>query len=116
MRRRSEDAEYTQNVKFKIKTILSIFPTFRHNYVKPTPIQAQAIPAVMSGRDVIGIAKTGSGKTLAFLIPMFRHVLDQPPLEEMDGPIGNFIITIFLAKSRKVRMKEEQLGSPPQGT
>jgi superfamily II DNA/RNA helicase len=42
----------------------------------------------MSGRDVIGIAKTGSGKTLAFLIPMFRHIMDQPPLEEMDGPIG----------------------------
>lgn len=46
----------------------------------------------MSGRDVIGIAKTGSGKTLAFLIPMFRHVLDQPELEEMDGPIGLFFI------------------------
>lgn len=72
--------------------------------MKPTPIQAQAIPAIMSGRvsffffhakkikDVIGIAKTGSGKTLAFLIPMFRHVLDQPPLDEMDGPICKFII------------------------
>lgn len=63
---------------------------FRYNYLKPTPIQAQAIPAILSGRDVIGIAKTGSGKTLAFLIPMFRHILDQPPLEEMDGPIGRF--------------------------
>lgn len=45
----------------------------------------------MSGRDVIGIAKTGSGKTLGFLLPMFRHILDQPPLKEMDGPIGTFI-------------------------
>ena len=61
----------------------------RHNYEKPTPIQAQAIPAVMSGKDLIGIAKTGSGKTLAFLIPMFRHIMDQPPLDEEDGPIGN---------------------------
>lgn len=59
-----------------------------YNYVKPTPIQSQAIPAIMSGRDIIGIAKTGSGKTLAFLIPMFRHILDQPELEEMDGPIA----------------------------
>lgn len=58
------------------------------NYEKPTPIQAQAIPAVMSGRDMIGIAKTGSGKTLAFLLPMLRHVLDQPALEEDDGPIA----------------------------
>ena len=60
----------------------------RSGFEKPTPIQAQAIPAIMSGRDVIGIAKTGSGKTLAFLLPMFRHVLDQPPLEDDDGPIG----------------------------
>ena len=40
------------------------------------------------GRDVIGIAQTGSGKTLAFLLPMFRHIMDQDPLEDMDGPIG----------------------------
>ncbi|XP_053610456.1 probable ATP-dependent RNA helicase DDX46 [Plodia interpunctella] len=57
-------------------------------FEKPTPIQAQAIPAIMSGRDLIGIAKTGSGKTLAFILPMFRHILDQPPLEDTDGPIS----------------------------
>ncbi|KAF7537553.1 hypothetical protein G7054_g3619 [Neopestalotiopsis clavispora] len=55
---------------------------------KPTPIQMQAFPAIMSGRDIIGIAKTGSGKTLAFLLPMFRHIKDQEPLRENDGPIG----------------------------
>lgn len=60
----------------------------RHNYEKPTPIQAQAIPAIMSGRDLIGIAKTGSGKTIAFLLPMFRHIMDQRPLEESEGPIS----------------------------
>lgn len=43
-------------------------------YDKPTSIQAQAIPAIMSGRDVISVAKTGSGKTLAFLLPMLRHI------------------------------------------
>ncbi|KAJ3290332.1 pre-mRNA processing RNA-helicase [Borealophlyctis nickersoniae] len=57
-------------------------------YEKPTPIQAQAIPAVMSGRDVIGIAKTGSGKTIAFLLPMLRHIKDQRPLEPGEGPIA----------------------------
>ena len=36
----------------------------------------------------LGIAKTGSGKTLAFVIPMLRHVLDHPPLDRDDGPIG----------------------------
>ena len=45
----------------------------------------------MKGRDTIGIAETGSGKTLAFLLPLLRHVLDQPPLEEGDGPIGLII-------------------------
>lgn len=60
----------------------------KHSYEKPTPIQAQAIPAIMSGRDLIGIAKTGSGKTIAFLLPMFRHIMDQRPLEESEGPIS----------------------------
>lgn len=43
-------------------------------YVSPTPIQDQAIPAVLSGRDVIGIANTGTGKTGAFLIPLIDKV------------------------------------------
>jgi ATP-dependent RNA helicase DDX46/PRP5 len=60
----------------------------RLNYVAPTSIQAQAIPAIMSGRDVIGVAKTGSGKTIAFLLPLFRHIKDQRPLEQMEGPIA----------------------------
>lgn len=64
----------------------------RHNYEKPTPIQAQALPIILSGRNMIGIAKTGSGKTLAFVLPMFRHIKDQPPLEGDDGPIGKKIL------------------------
>ncbi|CAL9220175.1 unnamed protein product [Arabidopsis halleri] len=58
------------------------------NYEKPMPIQAQALPVIMSGRDCIGIANTGSGKTLAFVLPMLRHIKDQPPIEAGDGPIG----------------------------
>ncbi|OPB46813.1 Pre-mRNA-processing ATP-dependent RNA helicase PRP5 [Trichoderma guizhouense] len=57
-------------------------------FEKPTPIQMQALPALMSGRDVVGVAKTGSGKTMAFLLPMFRHIKDQEPLKDTDGPIG----------------------------
>ncbi|KAJ9504527.1 hypothetical protein QJQ45_020224, partial [Haematococcus lacustris] len=55
---------------------------------QPLPIQAQALPVIMSGRDCIGIAKTGSGKTLAFVLPLLRHAKDQPPLAVGDGPIG----------------------------
>ncbi|KAJ4966268.1 hypothetical protein NE237_018117 [Protea cynaroides] len=58
------------------------------NYEKPMSIQAQALPTIMSGRDCIGIAKTGSGKTLAFVLPMLRHIKDQPPVVPGDGPIG----------------------------
>lgn len=57
-------------------------------YEKPTSIQTQAIPSIMSGRDVIGVAKTGSGKTIAFLLPMFRHIKDQRPIDQLDGPVG----------------------------
>lgn len=60
----------------------------RLGYDKPTSIQSQAIPAIMAGRDVIGVAKTGSGKTVAFLLPMFRHIKDQRPLDTLDGPVG----------------------------
>ncbi|OAA66728.1 dead deah box RNA helicase [Niveomyces insectorum RCEF 264] len=60
----------------------------RLGYEKPTPIQMQALPVIMSGRDVIGVAKTGSGKTMAFLVPMFRHILDQERVRESEGPIG----------------------------
>lgn len=57
-------------------------------YEKPTPIQMQALPVIMSGRDVIGVAKTGSGKTMAFLLPMLRHIKDQDPVTGDDGPIA----------------------------
>lgn len=67
-------------------TILNIIDNL--GFKEPFPIQATAIPCIMSGRNVIGIAKTGSGKTFAFLYPLLRHVLDQPPLKPGDGPIG----------------------------
>lgn len=44
-------------------------------YTTPTPIQDQAIPSVLEGRDLIGIANTGTGKTAAFLIPLINKVL-----------------------------------------
>lgn len=63
----------------------------RANYESPTPIQAQAIPCIMSGRDVIGVAKTGSGKTLAFVLPVLRHVALQERPSAGEGPIALLI-------------------------
>ncbi|KAG2501579.1 hypothetical protein HYH03_000084 [Edaphochlamys debaryana] len=60
----------------------------KRGFDRPLPIQAQALPIIMSGRDCIGIAKTGSGKTGAFVLPMMRHVKDQPPLQQGDGPVS----------------------------
>ncbi len=49
-------------------------------YAKPTPIQAQAIPVLMKGRDLIGIAQTGTGKTAAFALPILnRLIADKRP-------------------------------------
>ncbi len=45
---------------------------------KPTPIQDKAIPAILAGQDVIGLANTGTGKTAAFLIPMINKILNNP--------------------------------------
>lgn len=46
----------------------------QHGIAKPTPIQAQAIPAVMEGKDVIAQAQTGTGKTLAFILPILEKM------------------------------------------
>jgi ATP-dependent RNA helicase RhlE len=48
------------------------------HYVEPTPIQAQAIPPILAGRDVLGTAQTGTGKTAAFLLPILHRLLGQP--------------------------------------
>jgi ATP-dependent RNA helicase DDX46/PRP5 len=69
-------------------------------FAGPTPIQAQAIPAIMSGRDIIGVARTGSGKTLAFVLPMLRHIKDQRPVEPGEGPIG-----LILTPTRELAMQ-----------
>ena len=53
----------------------------RLGFDKPTPIQAQAIPQVLAGRDLMGLAQTGTGKTAAFGLPLLNRILDigHPP-------------------------------------
>ncbi|CAN7006697.1 unnamed protein product [Brassica oleracea var. botrytis] len=74
-----EDCGFSSQIMSAIK---------KQAYEKPTTIQCQALPVVLSGRDVIGIAKTGSGKTAAFVLPMIVHIMDQPELRREEGPIG----------------------------
>lgn len=47
-------------------------------YTTPTPIQKKAIPMILRGRDIIGLAQTGTGKTAAFVLPILQHLLQGP--------------------------------------
>lgn len=60
----------------------------KYNFKEPFPIQCQVLPIIMSGRDCLACAKTGSGKTLGFVLPMIRHVMDQPKVQPGEGFIG----------------------------
>jgi ATP-dependent RNA helicase RhlE len=55
------------------------------NYLHPTPIQAQAIPLQLAGRDVLGIAQTGTGKTAAFGLPLLQRLAQNPVAPEPRG-------------------------------
>ncbi len=46
------------------------------NYIKPTPIQAEAIPAILAKKDILGSAQTGTGKTAAFAIPIIQQIIE----------------------------------------
>ena len=59
-----------------IEPILNALQT--EGYTTPTPIQQQAIPVVLEGRDLLGCAQTGTGKTAAFAIPTLQLLHQQP--------------------------------------
>ena len=56
------------------------------NHVTPTPIQAEAIPGLMQGRDMLGIAQTGTGKTGAFALPVLHKFRNARPKENIRRP------------------------------
>lgn len=58
------------------------------NFTKPYPIQQQAIPAILTGKDVLGIAKTGSGKTASYVLPILHQLLEPtaPRNTDNNGP------------------------------
>ncbi|MBT1073348.1 DEAD/DEAH box helicase [Pelotalea chapellei] len=75
-------------------------------YMTPTPIQEQAIPSVMAGCDVMGLAQTGTGKTAAFVLPIL-HRLQQNPR----GQIGALIVAPTRELAEQIHNTIEQLAS-----
>ncbi|WHZ12804.1 MAG: ATP-dependent RNA helicase RhlE [Burkholderiaceae bacterium] len=64
-----------------------------HGYENPTPIQAQAIPLVLAGQDLLGGAQTGTGKTAAFVLPMLQRLSDAPAPEARRRAVRALVLT-----------------------
>ena len=66
-----------------------------YGYTTPTPIQAQAIPVVLGGGDLLGGAQTGTGKTAGFTLPMLHRLMEKPAVRDVKGrlPIRALILT-----------------------
>lgn len=62
-------------------------------YSQPTPIQAQAIPYILKGQDVLGSAQTGTGKTAAFAIPIIQQLLNEGSKHKGKRPIRALVVT-----------------------
>ena len=62
-------------------------------YVEPTPIQQQAIPAVLQGRDLMASAQTGTGKTAGFTLPLLQRLIQNEPHAKGRRPVRALILT-----------------------
>jgi len=75
----------------------------RERFTEPTPIQASAIPHLLAGRDLLGIAQTGTGKTAAFALPMLQHLISAPARS------GHFATrALILAPTRELALQIEE--------
>ncbi len=72
-------------------------------YSKPTPIQAKAIPLVISGKDIMGGAQTGTGKTAAFTLPILQRIL--PFASSSPSPAKHPVRALILAPTRELAMQ-----------
>src|SRR3954465_4068104 len=70
-------------------------------YTEPTPIQVAAIPPIIAGHDLIGIAQTGTGKTAAFTLPILTKLATQPP-----GQRGTKLLVIAPTRELVVQIEE----------
>ena len=76
----------------------------KEGYTQPTPIQQQAIPQILDGRDLLGCAQTGTGKTAAFAIPMLQLLTGRPS----KNPGGRPIRTLILTPTRELAIQIEE--------
>lgn len=90
--------------KFKLdeKILAGIYAA---GYKKPTPIQAESIPSIMEGRDLMGLAQTGTGKTAAFVLPILQRLM-----HGQRGPIRALIIAPTRELSEQTHEAIGQLG------
>jgi len=77
-----------------------------HGYETPTPIQVEAIPAVLAGRDLLGGAQTGTGKTAAFTLPMLHRLANSERAKSRFGGVG--IRTLVLTPTRELAAQVEE--------
>ena len=75
-------------------------------YTEPTPIQAQAIPHVLAGRDLMAMAQTGTGKTAAFTLPLLQRLL--PHASTSASPARHPIRALILAPTRELAIQVEK--------
>ena len=75
-------------------------------YDTPTPIQAQAIPAVLKGGDLMAGAQTGTGKTAGFTLPMLQRLSSEPPKRDARGRIA--IRALILTPTRELAAQVEE--------
>ena len=75
-------------------------------YDTPTPIQAQAIPAVLAGGDLLGGAQTGTGKTAAFVLPMLQRLTNEPSLINRRGV--NAVRCLIMTPTRELAAQVEE--------
>ena len=78
------------------------------SFTTPTPIQAQGLPIVMDGRNLVGIAQTGSGKTLAFLLPALVHIAQQREKGQVTGRFKG-PNALILAPTRELAKQIEEV-------
>src|SRR6218665_3077152 len=75
-------------------------------YETPTPIKAQAIPAVLAGHDLLAGAQTGTGKTAAFTLPILHRLSQNPAAKNKFG--GNGIRALVLTPTRELAAQVEE--------